>query len=104
MSRAGPVDGVTGEPPALPGVTAGAGEGTGTADGAGPEDRSRTVLCRMCGRPLTGLASRRTGLGPACDAKLHPAGPDIRTRRHGVDQDPIPGLDGTSGGDARGDG
>ncbi|WSZ87156.1 DUF6011 domain-containing protein [Streptomyces sp. NBC_00859] len=62
--------------------------------GAVPDGPGRTVLCRMCGRPLTGAASRRTGLGPACDAKLHPAGPDIRSRRHGVDQDPIPGLDG----------
>ncbi|MFE2377693.1 DUF6011 domain-containing protein [Streptomyces sp. NPDC059398] len=65
----------------------------GTADGAGSEECDRRVLCRMCGRPLTGPASRRAGLGPACDAKLHPARPDIRTRRHGVDQDPIPGLE-----------
>ncbi|WP_232791199.1 MULTISPECIES: DUF6011 domain-containing protein [Streptomyces] len=50
------------------------------------------VRCRLCGRPLTGAASRRTGLGPACDAKLHPAGPDIRTRRHEVDQEALPGL------------
>ncbi|MER7108747.1 DUF6011 domain-containing protein [Streptomyces sp. NPDC000229] len=52
----------------------------------------RPVRCRLCGRPLTGAASRRTGLGPACDAKLHPAGPDIRTRRHEVEQDALPGL------------
>ncbi|MFV2120586.1 DUF6011 domain-containing protein [Streptomyces sp. Act-28] len=45
------------------------------------------VWCRMCGRPLTGRASRRTGLGPACDAKLHPDRPDIRPRRHDVEQD-----------------
>ncbi|WP_406140817.1 DUF6011 domain-containing protein [Streptomyces sp. NBC_01089] len=86
----------------MPGVVTGSGRESGTADGAGSEERDgaardgvrdRTVLCAMCGRPLTGLASRRTGLGPACDAKLHPAGPDIRTRRHGVDQDPLPGLD-----------
>ncbi|WP_328321726.1 DUF6011 domain-containing protein [Streptomyces sp. NBC_00388] len=70
-----------------------AGRQPGAVDGTGSEGSGRTVLCRMCGRPLTGRASRRTGLGPACDAKLHPAGPDIRTRRHGVDQDPIPGLD-----------
>ncbi|MFF8831512.1 DUF6011 domain-containing protein [Streptomyces sp. NPDC015131] len=50
------------------------------------------VRCRMCGRPLTGTASRRTGLGPACDAKLHPAGPAVRTRRHEVEQDALPGL------------
>nr|WP_256102346.1 DUF6011 domain-containing protein [Streptomyces sp. Ncost-T10-10d] len=50
------------------------------------------VRCRMCGRPLTGTESRRTGLGPACDAKLHPAPPDIRTRRHEVEQDPLPGI------------
>lgn len=54
--------------------------------------RHRTVRCALCGRPLTGAESRRTGLGPACDAKLHPAGPDIRTRRHEVDQDPLPGV------------
>ncbi|MER7515356.1 DUF6011 domain-containing protein [Streptomyces sp. NPDC126499] len=56
--------------------------------GEGP----RRVRCRLCGRPLTGADSRRTGLGPACDAKLHPPGPDIRTRRHEVAQDPLPGL------------
>lgn len=55
-------------------------------------DRPRPVRCRLCGRPLTGAASRRSGLGPACDAKLHPAGPGIRTRRHEVDQDTLPGL------------
>ncbi|MFD9540273.1 DUF6011 domain-containing protein [Streptomyces sp. NPDC060022] len=52
----------------------------------------RTVRCALCGRPLTGADSRRTGLGPACDAKLHPAGPDIRTRRHDVEQDTLPGI------------
>lgn len=58
----------------------------------GPPTARRTVRCRLCGRPLTGTASRRTGLGPACDAKLHPAPPDIRTRRHEVEQDPLPGT------------
>jgi hypothetical protein len=58
----------------------------------GPSARRRVVRCRMCGRPLTGTDSRRTGLGPACDAKLHPAPPDIRTRRHEVEQDPLPGV------------
>ncbi|MFJ5707187.1 MULTISPECIES: DUF6011 domain-containing protein [unclassified Streptomyces] len=53
----------------------------------------RPVRCRLCGRPLTGADSRRTGLGPTCDAKLHPPAPDIRTRRHEVDQDPLPGLE-----------
>ncbi|MFE2935644.1 DUF6011 domain-containing protein [Streptomyces sp. NPDC059278] len=77
-------------PEPLPGAGAGAepppeGEQSGTA-------RRRVVRCRMCGRPLTGTASRRTGLGPACDAKLHPAPPDIRTRRHEVEQDPLPGV------------
>ncbi|MFE3824686.1 DUF6011 domain-containing protein [Streptomyces sp. NPDC059092] len=52
----------------------------------------RPVRCRMCGRPLTGTASRRTGLGPACDAKLHPPAPDIRTRRREAEQDPLPGV------------
>ncbi|MFJ9640877.1 DUF6011 domain-containing protein [Streptomyces sp. NPDC101178] len=52
----------------------------------------RLVRCRLCGRPLTGTDSRRTGLGPSCDAKLHPAPPDIRTRRHEVDQDTLPGT------------
>ncbi|MFJ8000448.1 DUF6011 domain-containing protein [Streptomyces sp. NPDC096310] len=53
---------------------------------------ARPVRCRMCGRPLTGTASRRTGLGPACDAKLHPPAPDIRTRRREAEQDPLPGV------------
>ncbi|MFD5875824.1 DUF6011 domain-containing protein [Streptomyces sp. NPDC060322] len=52
----------------------------------------RPVRCALCGRPLTGTESRRAGLGPACDAKLHPPGPDIRSRRHEVDQDPLPGT------------
>ncbi|MFI6415958.1 DUF6011 domain-containing protein [Streptomyces sp. NPDC050842] len=51
------------------------------------------VWCRLCGRPLTGADSRRTGLGPTCDAKLHPPGPDIRSRRHEVVQDTLPGID-----------
>ncbi|MFJ9809596.1 DUF6011 domain-containing protein [Streptomyces sp. NPDC101158] len=50
------------------------------------------VRCRLCGRPLTGASSRRTGLGPSCDAKLHPPGPEIRTRRHEVEQDTLPGV------------
>ncbi|MFB7372258.1 DUF6011 domain-containing protein [Streptomyces sp. NPDC056222] len=57
-----------------------------------PGGTRRIVRCRLCGRPLTGAESRRTGLGPSCDAKLHPAGPDIRTRRHEVDQDTLPGT------------
>ncbi|MBT2439133.1 hypothetical protein J7E93_03150 [Streptomyces sp. ISL-36] len=57
-----------------------------------PEGSARPVRCGMCGRPLTGAESRRTGLGPSCDAKLHPPGPAIRTRRHEVDQDPLPGT------------
>ena len=52
----------------------------------------RTVLCRVCGRPLTGAHSRRTGLGPDCDAKLRHAGPHIPVRRHEADQDPLPGI------------
>ncbi|MFD3654953.1 DUF6011 domain-containing protein [Streptomyces sp. 24-1644] len=71
-------------PPAAPGAEP--LPETGAATGR------RLVRCRMCGRPLTGTASRRTGLGPACDAKLHPAAPDIRTRRHEVDQDTLPGI------------
>ncbi|MGW2303540.1 DUF6011 domain-containing protein [Streptomyces sp. NPDC001809] len=58
-----------------------------------PEAGPRRIPCRLCGRPLTGADSRRTGLGPACDAKLHPPAPDIRTRRHEVDQDALPGID-----------
>ncbi|MEU6881059.1 DUF6011 domain-containing protein [Streptomyces sp. NPDC046712] len=57
-----------------------------------PEATRRRVRCRLCGRLLTGVESRRTGLGPSCDAKLHPPGPDIRTRRHEVDQDTLPGT------------
>ncbi|MFI8007402.1 DUF6011 domain-containing protein [Streptomyces sp. NPDC086010] len=60
--------------------------------GPAPAPGRRAVRCGLCGRPLTGAESRRAGLGPACDAKLHPAGPDIRTRRHEVDQDPLPGT------------
>lgn len=52
----------------------------------------RLVRCRMCGRPLTGTQSRRTGLGPSCDAKLHPAAPDIRARRREADQETLPGV------------
>ncbi|HWU10162.1 MAG TPA: DUF6011 domain-containing protein [Streptomyces sp.] len=59
---------------------------------AGGREGRRPVRCALCGRPLTGAASRRSGLGPACDAKLHPAGPDIRTRRHEVEQDQLPGT------------
>ncbi|MFB6633675.1 DUF6011 domain-containing protein [Streptomyces sp. NPDC090082] len=62
-----------------------------------PEPGPRRVSCRLCGRPLTGADSRRTGLGPTCDAKLHPPAPDIRTRRHEVSQDTLPGLDEPSG-------
>ncbi|MCP9959880.1 DUF6011 domain-containing protein [Streptomyces sudanensis] len=55
-----------------------------------PEESGRPpVRCRLCGRPLTGRASRRAGLGPACDAKLHPSRPDIRPRRHDVEQEPL---------------
>ncbi|MFI8965845.1 DUF6011 domain-containing protein [Streptomyces sp. NPDC053493] len=62
-------------------------------DSAGPEEAPPArVWCRLCGRPLTGTESRRTGLGPSCDAKLHPSGPTIRTRRHEVVQDPLPGV------------
>ncbi|WP_432104203.1 DUF6011 domain-containing protein [Streptomyces sp. bgisy091] len=52
----------------------------------------RTVRCALCGRPLTSTESRRTGLGPACDAALHPPGPNIRHRRHEVEQEPLPGT------------
>ncbi|WP_326764216.1 DUF6011 domain-containing protein [Streptomyces sp. NBC_01591] len=71
------------------------GSGTEPPPGDDPDGRTvrrRVVRCRMCGRPLTGTESRRTGLGPACDAKLHPAPPDIRSRRHEVEQDPLPGT------------
>lgn len=57
-----------------------------------PGATDRPVRCRLCGRTLTGAESRRTGLGPSCDAKLHPPGPDIRARRHEVDQDTLPGM------------
>ncbi len=68
------------------------GSGTEPLPEAGQSAVRRTVRCRLCGRLLTGTASRRTGLGPACDAKLHPAPPDIRNRRHEVEQDPLPGT------------
>ncbi|MFJ1598163.1 DUF6011 domain-containing protein [Streptomyces sp. NPDC088261] len=72
--------------PPLPGAVPDAGPD------AGPEPARRLVRCRMCGRPLRGTASRRSGLGPDCDAKLHPPARDIRTRRREADQDPIPGF------------
>ncbi|MFF1421590.1 DUF6011 domain-containing protein [Streptomyces sp. NPDC058280] len=69
------------------------GSGDERLPGSQPDGGARRpVRCGMCGRPLTGAASRRTGLGPACDAKLHPPAPDIRTRRREADQDPIPGI------------
>ncbi|PCG85817.1 hypothetical protein CIB93_11900 [Streptomyces sp. WZ.A104] len=81
-------------PEPLPGAAGAVGRpvppGSAADDGT-PEGR-RLVRCRLCGRPLTGTDSRRAGLGPSCDAKLHPAPPDIRTRRHEVDQDPLPGT------------
>lgn len=52
----------------------------------------RPVWCRLCGRPLTGRTSRRSGLGPSCDAKLHPERAEVRARRHEVAQEPLPGL------------
>ncbi|MFI1812392.1 DUF6011 domain-containing protein [Streptomyces sp. NPDC020422] len=67
-----------------------------------PEPAPGRVWCRLCGRPLTGAESRRTGLGPACDAKLHPPGPDIRTRRHEVEQDTLPGIHGPFGAETPG--
>ncbi|AWL37019.1 MULTISPECIES: DUF6011 domain-containing protein [Streptomyces] len=73
-------------PEPLPGLTP-----EPTAGPLRPAPR-RPVRCALCGRPLTGEESRRTGLGPACDAKLHPPGPGIRTWRHDVDQDPLPGT------------
>ncbi|MGW6577935.1 DUF6011 domain-containing protein [Streptomyces globisporus] len=81
-------------PDAFPEPLPGADEavrGEAAADEGTPE-RRRLVRCRLCGRPLTGADSRRAGLGPSCDAKLHPAPPDIRTRRHEVVQDPLPGT------------
>ncbi|WP_282687599.1 MULTISPECIES: DUF6011 domain-containing protein [unclassified Streptomyces] len=77
-------------PEPLPGADEAVREERAT-DGGPPAGR-RLVRCRLCGRPLTGADSRRAGLGPSCDAKLHPAPPDIRTRRHEVDQDPLPGT------------
>ncbi|HBF83336.1 MULTISPECIES: DUF6011 domain-containing protein [Streptomyces] len=76
MESPEPLPGLTPDPPAGPARPAG----------------RRPVRCALCGRPLTGTQSRRTGLGPDCDAKLHPPGPDIRTRRHEVEQDPLPGT------------
>ncbi|MFD7966836.1 DUF6011 domain-containing protein [Streptomyces zaomyceticus] len=64
-----------------------------SAPEAEPASRPRRITCRLCGRPLTGSDSRRTGLGPTCDAKLHPPGPEIRTRRHEMEQDTLPGMD-----------
>ncbi|MFD4016953.1 DUF6011 domain-containing protein [Streptomyces sindenensis] len=81
-------------PDGLPEPLPGTGEAVRaeTAADDGTPERRRLVRCRLCGRPLTGTDSRRAGLGPSCDAKLHPAPPDIRTRRHVVEQDPLPGT------------
>ncbi|MEU0158200.1 DUF6011 domain-containing protein [Streptomyces sp. NPDC006261] len=75
-------------PERLPGSDAAVAQGA-AAEEAPPR---RLIRCRLCGRPLTGADSRRTGLGPSCDAKLHPAPPDIRTRRHEVEQEALPGT------------
>nr|WP_258312168.1 DUF6011 domain-containing protein [Streptomyces sp. ZEA17I] len=64
----------------------------GREEHPGDAPSRRLIRCRLCGRPLTGADSRRTGLGPSCDAKLHPPPPDIRTRRHEVEQDTLPGT------------
>ncbi|WP_086018758.1 MULTISPECIES: DUF6011 domain-containing protein [unclassified Streptomyces] len=64
----------------------------GREERSGDAPPGRLIRCRLCGRPLTGADSRRTGLGPSCDAKLHPPPPDIRTRRHEVEQDTLPGT------------
>ncbi|MFF0259535.1 DUF6011 domain-containing protein [Streptomyces microflavus] len=77
-------------PEPLPGADGASAPGPAADDGTPPG--RRLIRCRLCGRPLTGADSRRTGLGPSCDAKLHPAPPDIRTRRHEVEQDPLPGT------------
>ncbi|MFD5903311.1 DUF6011 domain-containing protein [Streptomyces microflavus] len=77
-------------PEPLPGADGAGAQGPAADDGT-PSGR-RLIRCRLCGRPLTGADSRRTGLGPSCDAKLHPAPPDIRTRRHEVEQDTLPGT------------
>ncbi|MEV4941011.1 DUF6011 domain-containing protein [Streptomyces zaomyceticus] len=69
-----------------------------SAPEAEPAPRPRRIPCRLCGRPLTGSDSRRTGLGPTCDAKLHPPGPEIRTRRHEMEQDTLPGMDSSATG------
>ncbi|WP_228992349.1 DUF6011 domain-containing protein [Streptomyces sp. DH8] len=76
-------------PEPLPGADAAVRDATADAEAS---ERRPLVRCRLCGRPLTGAGSRRSGLGPTCDAKLHPAPPDIRTRRHEVEQDPLPGT------------
>ncbi|MFD7113041.1 DUF6011 domain-containing protein [Streptomyces microflavus] len=77
-------------PEPLPGADGAGAPGPAADDGTPPG--CRLIRCRLCGRPLTGADSRRTGLGPSCDAKLHPAPPDIRTRRHEVEQEPLPGT------------
>ncbi|MFD5647905.1 hypothetical protein ACFWIP_40640, partial [Streptomyces anulatus] len=67
--------------------------GPGPPPAAAAHTRGRpTVPGRLGAGPHPGTDSRRAGLGPSCDAKLHPAPPDIRTRRHEVDQDPLPGT------------
>ncbi|MGW1466483.1 DUF6011 domain-containing protein [Streptomyces sp. NPDC002308] len=78
-------------PELFPGTSpAPATAGQDAARDGGPE--RPLVRCRLCGRPLTGRGSRRSGLGPTCDAKLHPVGPDTRARRREADQDTLPGL------------
>ncbi len=49
------------------------------------------VACRMCGRPLTGRAARRRGLGEGCRAKLAERTAPRPPARE-VEQEALPGL------------
>lgn len=56
-----------------------------------PEPERSRVTCRLCGRPLTGRAARRWGLGEECRAKLRErAAPRPPARE--VEQETLPGM------------
>ncbi|CAM5243317.1 putative protein OS=Streptomyces microflavus OX=1919 GN=Smic_05650 PE=4 SV=1 [Streptomyces microflavus] len=76
-------------PEPLPGADGAGAQGPAADDGTPPG--RRLIRCPLQ-PPPTGADSRRTGLGPAPATAGCRAPPDIRTRRHEVEQDPLPGT------------
>jgi hypothetical protein len=56
-----------------------------------PDGGPAPVTCRLCGRPLTGRAARRWGLGEECRAKLRERSAPRPPARE-VDQETLPGM------------